>query len=311
MSNTNETLFSLYGTEKDPLFEKILKYAKSVGKISAPTIVNEYKVPFNRAQQLIKTYEDLGYIEKFESGSHIREHKILIVESESVENIVEDVLIENSTSIENDGSNNDLENATIIEEKEVQEEKIRMNLPNKLTLIRIAMIPIFAIFFFITAIPYNYLISAIIFVLAAATDFLDGYIARKYNLVTNLGKFLDPIADKVLVSTALIIMLTNSLILPWYASIAVAIILMRELIISGFRMIAASRGLVLSADMVGKVKTVFQDVAVVVLLVGVSFSASAYSVMNVIGLVLLLIATILTLVSGILYLVKNKHVLKG
>lgn len=97
-----------------------------------------------------------------------------------------------------------------------------MNLPNKLTILRIAMIPVFMAFFFLTMIPYNYFIAAIVFVLAAATDFLDGYIARKYHLVTNLGKFLDPIADKVLVSTALILMLTVDAILPPLFSIAVA-----------------------------------------------------------------------------------------
>ena len=86
-----------------------------------------------------------------------------------------------------------------------------MNLPNKLTILRLIMIPVFVAVFFIPQIPYGNLISAIIFALAAATDFLDGYIARKYNLVTNLGKFLDPIADKVLVSTALIVMLVSPL----------------------------------------------------------------------------------------------------
>ena len=111
-----------------------------------------------------------------------------------------------------------------------------MNLPNKLTILRIVMIPVFMAFFFLTMIPYNYFIAAIVFVLAAATDFLDGYIARKYHLVTNLGKFLDPIADKVLVSTALILMLTVDAILPPLFSIAVAVILARELIVSGFRM---------------------------------------------------------------------------
>ena len=127
-----------------------------------------------------------------------------------------------------------------------------MNLPNKLTILRLIMIPLFVAAFYITALPYNYLISAIIFVLAALTDFLDGYIARKYNLVTNLGKFLDPIADKVLVSTALIVMLLPMVgemaILPFYGAIAVAIILARELIVSGFRIVAASNGKVLAAD---------------------------------------------------------------
>ncbi len=189
-----------------------------------------------------------------------------------------------------------------------------MNLPNKLSLLRIIMIPIFVVVFFIPAIPYNYLISAVIFALAAFTDFLDGYIARKYKLVTNLGKFLDPIADKVLVSTALIIMLVAPLgeqvILPFYAAIAVAIILARELIVSGFRMVAASKGIVLAADKTGKIKTVFQDISIVVLLVGADIMSEPYSVINIIGLVLLGIATILTIISGIEYLVKNKIVLK-
>ena len=107
-----------------------------------------------------------------------------------------------------------------------------MNLPNKLTIIRIVMIPLFVAVYFLAAyIPYSYAISAGIFALAAFTDFLDGYIARKYNLVTNLGKFLDPIADKVLVAAALIIMLVKPNggveIMHIYGAIAVAIILAR------------------------------------------------------------------------------------
>lgn len=187
-----------------------------------------------------------------------------------------------------------------------------MNLPNKLTILRIIMIPIFTAVFYITAIPYNYLISAVIFALAASTDFLDGYIARKYNLVTNLGKFLDPIADKVLVSTALIIMLIpfgGAVILPWYAGIAVAIILARELIVSGFRIVAASKGSVLAADMSGKIKTFVQDIAILVLLVGASVNPGLYSAMNIIGLCALGVATLLTIISGTECLVKNRAVL--
>lgn len=190
-----------------------------------------------------------------------------------------------------------------------------MNLPNKLTILRLIMIPLFVATFYITAIPYNYLISAVIFTLAALTDFLDGYIARKYNLITNLGKFLDPIADKVLVSTALIIMLLpfpgEVMILPFYAAIAVAVILARELVVSGFRMVAASKGAVLAADWSGKVKTFVQDLAVLVLLVGADFSVGAsVNVINVVGLVLLGIATLLTIYSGTECIVKNRAVLK-
>lgn len=187
-----------------------------------------------------------------------------------------------------------------------------MNLPNKLTLLRIFMIPVFTVLFYIESVPYNFAIAAAVFALAAFTDFLDGYIARKYNLVTDLGKFLDPIADKVLVSTALIIMLFpySATILPWYAGIAVAIILARELIVSGFRMVAASKNMVLAADMTGKIKTFTQDIAILVLLFGASFNAGLYAPTNIVGLVLLGISAILTIVSGTLYIVRNIDVLK-
>lgn len=189
-----------------------------------------------------------------------------------------------------------------------------MNLPNKLTVLRIILIPVFVAAYYITAIPYNYFIAAIIFVVAASTDFLDGYIARKYDLVTDLGKFLDPIADKVLVAAALIIMLVvpegGAEILPAYCAIFVAVILARELIISGFRMVAASKGVVLAADKVGKVKTFVQDIAICVLLVGAQFQGGVYTTVNVIGLVALGIATVLTVVSGTEAIVKNVAVLK-
>ncbi len=190
-----------------------------------------------------------------------------------------------------------------------------MNLPNKLTILRLIMIPLFVATFYITAIPYNYLISAVIFTLAALTDFLDGHIARKYNLITNLGKFLDPIADKVLVSTALIIMLLpfpgEVAILPFYAAIAVAVILARELVVSGFRMVAASKGAVLAADWSGKVKTFVQDLAVIVLLVGADFwLGTGVNIVNLVGLVLLGVATLLTIYSGTECIVKNRAVLK-
>lgn len=189
-----------------------------------------------------------------------------------------------------------------------------MNLPNKLTILRLIMIPLFVAVFYLTVIPYNYVISAVIFLLAAFTDFLDGYIARKYHLVTNLGKFLDPIADKVLVSTALIVMLlpypTENAIIPFYGAIAVAIILARELIVSGFRIVAASNGKVLAADKSGKVKTFTQDVAVVILLMGADLMPGLYSVVNIVGLAFLGLATLLTIYSGIECIVKNVDVLK-
>lgn len=192
-----------------------------------------------------------------------------------------------------------------------------MNLPTKLTVLRIIMIPIFTAVYFLTVIPCNYVISAVIFALAAFTDFLDGKIARKYNLVTDLGKFLDPIADKVLVSTALIIMLVSnvslSIILPWYASIGVAIILARELIVSGFRMVAASKNRVIAADKSGKIKTFVQDIAIFVLLVSadvLSLSKLAFDIVNITGQVLFWVSVLLTIISGAECLIKNADVLK-
>lgn len=188
-----------------------------------------------------------------------------------------------------------------------------MNTPNKLTILRILMIPIFVALFYITAIPCNFIISAVIFIIASATDFLDGYIARKYKLVTNFGKFLDPIADKVLVSTALIVMLVPPLgiqILPWYASIMVSLILARELIISGFRLVAAGQGQVIAADKSGKLKTFFTDISIVAILVFAQITPLVFDITNIIGVILLGISTLLTVVSGVECIVKNKAVLK-
>lgn len=184
------------------------------------------------------------------------------------------------------------------------------------------MIPVFVAVFFLDGIlPYNYIIAAAVFALAACTDFIDGYIARKYKLVTNLGKFLDPIADKVLVSTAMLVLLTlqsglfgifgdlaNSLYIAM--TVCVCIIMARELIISAFRQIAATSGVVMAADMLGKYKTTFQDVSLVVLMVAVDLTGKAQLILAWTGLALFAIATILTIWSGISYVVKNKAVLK-
>ena len=192
------------------------------------------------------------------------------------------------------------------------------------------MIPVFVLFFYLDVMNgWNYFVAAIVFVLAAATDALDGYIARSRNLVTNLGKFLDPIADKVLVSTAFILLLTRmeAFYAPIFlfnggsaldagyamtvtAGICVALILARELIVSGFRMVAAERKLVIAADKLGKVKTTCQDAAIAFLLVGLSFSdGMAGQVIGFIGLVFFFACTVLTVWSGINYIVRNKGVL--
>lgn len=197
-----------------------------------------------------------------------------------------------------------------------------MNLPNKITLTRICMIPVFVLIFFLDGVvPFARGIAAIVFALAACTDFVDGYIARSRGLVTNLGKFLDPIADKVLVSTAMLLLLTIKENLfavtgEWmdvlYVGMAVCIciIMARELIISAFRQIAAANGVVMAADKLGKFKTIFQDVSIAVLLFASDISGAFGNVLLGIGGVIFLAATVLTVWSGIAYVVNNKQVLK-
>lgn len=196
-----------------------------------------------------------------------------------------------------------------------------MNLPNKITLSRICLIPVFAVFFCLGGImPYNFLVSGIVFAIAACTDFLDGHIARKRHLVTNLGKFLDPIADKVLVSTALILLLTvpavfeTRFLAGWgtlCAGIFTAVILGRELIISGFRMVAAERKIVLAADIYGKLKTVTQDIALATLIITSSFlQLEAGAVAALIGFIFLALSTALTVLSGCNYILRNRQVLR-
>ena len=203
-----------------------------------------------------------------------------------------------------------------------------MNLPNKITLTRICMIPVFVLVFFLEGIlPFNFGIAAILFALAACTDFIDGHIARSRGLVTNLGKFLDPIADKVLVATAMILLLTmrNSLFALFgtasdavyiATAVGICVILARELIISAFRQIAAARGVVLAAEKLGKYKTTFQDIAIFVLILAadihtpMEYAVPWSSYVAWFGMALFAAATVLTVWSGISYVLKNKQVLK-
>lgn len=194
-----------------------------------------------------------------------------------------------------------------------------MNLPNKLTISRMCLIPVFIAVFYLDVIPCNYLIAAVVFAVAALTDMLDGYIARSRNLVTNFGKFLDPVADKVLVASAFIVMLTRPQIFEisvfegWGTTVAgifVAVILARELIISGFRMVAAERKIVIAADKMGKIKTTCQDVAIVLMLSSMSFlETETGKIFAYIGLVFFAACVFFTVISGVNYLVKNRRVL--
>lgn len=177
-----------------------------------------------------------------------------------------------------------------------------MNLPNKLTILRVILIPFF-VFFLISPFfdGYGNYIALAIFIIASLTDMADGKIARKYNLVTNFGKFMDPLADKLLVCSAMICLVDLKLIPVW----VVLIIIAREFIISGFRLVASDNGIVIAASYWGKFKTVFHMLMVIVLILDIKLPA-----FEILGTVLTYIALILTVVSLIDYIVKNKDVLK-
>lgn len=177
-----------------------------------------------------------------------------------------------------------------------------MNLPNKLTIFRVILIPFFVFFLLAPYFPgYGNYIAVGIFIVACITDFLDGKIARKYNLVTNFGKFMDPLADKLLVCSALICLIELSLIPAW----VVIIIIAREFIISGFRLVASDNGVVIAASYWGKFKTVSQMIMVIVLMLQLPGD-----IFSVIGTVLIYLSLALTVISLIDYIVKNKNVLK-
>ena len=176
-----------------------------------------------------------------------------------------------------------------------------MNLPNKLTILRVILIPFFV--FFMLA-PYfegygNY-IAVAIFIIASFTDFLDGYLARRDNLVTNFGKFMDPLADKLLVCAALICLVETGQLPAW----VVVIIISREFIISGFRLIASDNGVVIAASYWGKFKTVFQMAMIIALI----FDFGGF--FGIIETALIWISLILTVVSLVDYIKKNIGVLK-
>ncbi len=205
-----------------------------------------------------------------------------------------------------------------------------MNLPNKISVCRLLLIPVFVFFYLADFIPYGKLVATLIFALACFTDFLDGHIARSRNLVTNLGKFLDTIADKVLVMSGLLLLIAVPIIpnggtvaapaiFPTYVgALAGIIILAREFIISAFRQIAATKNLVLAADMYGKVKAVFQFITLIYYFVLAflieefyyAIDGMAITIMSVVGYVFLAITVVMTIVSGIKYVTNNKKVLK-
>lgn len=179
-----------------------------------------------------------------------------------------------------------------------------MNLPNKLTILRVILIQFF-VFFLISPFfdGYGNYIALAIFIIASLTDMADGKIARKYNLVTNFGKFMDPLADKLLVCSAMICLVDLKLIPVW----VVLIIISREFIISGFRLVASDNGIVIAASYWGKFKTTFQMLMVIVIIFNINLQLGW---LNVLGTILIYVALVLTVVSLIDYIAKNKDVLK-
>lgn len=189
-----------------------------------------------------------------------------------------------------------------------------MNLPNKLTISRILLIPIFILLLSLpldlgtwdiggSELPIMHFIAAMLFIFASATDWVDGYIARKYNLITNLGKFLDPLADKLLVSAALIMLVQLELAAAWI----VIVVISREFAVTGLRLVAAGEGIVLAAGQMGKLKTATQMIAIILLLL----HNYPFSYMNIpVGTIMLYLALFFTVVSGVDYFIKNKHVMR-
>ncbi len=205
-----------------------------------------------------------------------------------------------------------------------------MNLPNKISVCRILLIPIFMFFYLATFIPYGKLVALLLFALACFTDFLDGYIARSRNLVTTLGKFLDSIADKILVMSGIVLLIAVPIvpnggtvfapaIFPTYLGVTFAIIIIgRELMMSALRQIAAAKNVILAADMFGKVKAVFQFITLIYYFAYAFIVAEFYSsigtkvnmILSIIGYVLLASTAILTVFSIMNYITKNKKILK-
>ena len=177
-----------------------------------------------------------------------------------------------------------------------------MNLPNKLTILRVILIPIFVLLMLVEQDSFICRVLAeVVFVVASLTDLLDGKIARKYNLVTNFGKFMDPLADKLLTCSAFICLIATNQVSAWI----VIVIIAREFIISGFRLVASDNGVVIAANMWGKVKTVFQMAAIIVLIINFDFP-----LWQMLADLLVYIALILTVVSLVIYIKDNIHVLK-
>ena len=202
---------------------------------------------------------------------------------------------------------------------------LKVNLPNKLTITRLVLVVVFALFAF----PYPAVveelvdgtifevvrpyIALVVYIVASITDAVDGHIARRDNLITDFGKFLDPIADKLLVSAALLALCNVSIMYLW----ATLIILAREFVVSGIRMLAASKGNVIAAGKLGKLKMIFQTIAIITLFVAGIVPTNLWSgfeliqsIIYILGNIIMVAAVVLTIVSGVEYVYKNRELLK-
>lgn len=182
-----------------------------------------------------------------------------------------------------------------------------MNTPNKLTLLRVCLVPVFLVFLMIDQIPMHYLFAVIVFIAASLTDLFDGYLARKNNQVTTFGKFLDPLADKVLVIAAMVCFIE----LGVASAIAVIIIIAREFMVTSLRLVAsASEGNVIAANKFGKIKTIMQMTAIITIMVGLAyndlFTLPSFINLPLISHILMWICAAVTVASGIEYLVQNR-----
>lgn len=185
------------------------------------------------------------------------------------------------------------------------------HIPNIITIIRIALLPLVFFFYLTDFVPYSQYIAIAIFLVAAGTDFLDGMIARKYNLVSNIGKLLDPIADKMLYYTGLFLIIVTNILPVWACVLIYMINLCRDFAIDCLRMIAATKGSVLAANVFGKIKTIIAFVATPwVLLQGcLPTDWNGLMTFEIIGYVLMGLQTFFCLLSGVIYLVQNRQVL--
>ncbi|MGN9160221.1 CDP-diacylglycerol--glycerol-3-phosphate 3-phosphatidyltransferase [Clostridium sulfidigenes] len=176
-----------------------------------------------------------------------------------------------------------------------------MNLANKLTVLRIMLVPIFLICAMIDTTTTN-IIALSIFIIASATDKLDGYIARSRNQITNFGKFMDPLADKLLVTCALILLVEKGIVAAW----VVVVIIAREFIVSGLRTLAASQGVVIAASNWGKLKTVIQMIAIIMGLLSLVYNPEW---LNITTQVAIYLAAVITIGSGVDYFIKGKDII--